>query len=212
LSFCVLWPERLIEIEIEEDVVTEAMRRAAGTLGLFHALDRRQAYARLAGTYDHRRDADMEAIERAGGQEGGYRMRSPFDEQAPQPPLGERIHESMHVNAALLEWQREGFNPRRARHIATLHRDAGDAIVPQHARVGPQAAIGVDNHTHRAGPLDMACGQLWIVYRHGTNAHDNGIGQRPQTVQMGDRLGAPDGPGMSGGRGDTPIKGLPELA
>ena len=101
--------------------------------------------------------------------------------------------------------------PARALAAAGLDDEATGAVGAQHLRVVGQAPARVDDDAGRARTVDQTHGEARIVAERGAHAHDDGVGERPAAVQVLEAVGAGDGGGVAGKRGDAAVERLADL-
>jgi hypothetical protein len=210
---CATWRKASSEIQIEEHVLRDPVAPAGRPHRLAHLGDGRQAQAGEAGPDQHRRDAEMQPVQHAGREKGRDGMAATLDQQ-PSQATGRQGRDQVSRRDPTIRrgGQAEGGHPGRPLHGRRLDGDAVGSVIGQHSGTRRQPPLRVDHDTDRIAALRLAHRQPRIIHEHRADSHYHCIGQRPQPVEMSDRLAATDGSGMSGRGRNPPVQRLPELA
>lgn len=199
-------------LAVEQYVPSQPMDDGARPQRVLQRIDRRQADADRPRSDDDRRNRKMQPVDRAGRQETGYGPGSAFDQQTSKPARGHRLDDFQRVDLTIAACDRDRRNPGRARPVVTLDDNNRTSILGQDSRIQGQASVRVDDNARWIVAGHFADGQPRVVGENRTDADDDRVDQRPQPMQMQDRLGAIDITGAAGSGRDPPVKGLPELA
>lgn len=154
----------------------------------------------------------MQAVDRPGGQETGHRPCPAFDQQAPEPVRGQRLDDFHRVGLTVAAGDGDRRDPGRTWQIAGLDDKDRASVLSQDARIRRQPPVRVDDDAGRMVAGHLSHGQQRVVGDDRTDADDHRVDQRPQPVQMHDRLGAIDIAGIAGRGGDLPVERLSQLA
>jgi len=185
-------------------------RRTQRLVAARHRLERDAA---APGAEDDRRDHDVQPVEAAGREERRHRVRAALDHDAAEAALGERRQDRGRRDRAIGRRQAYALDPARQRGPRALRRDrqAADAVVGEHARIGVHPAARIDHGARRRWPADVPHGELRIIGQRGADPDHDHVDQRAQPMQMGESGGPVDVVGMTGLGGDAAVERLAEL-
>ena len=144
----------------------------------------------------------MEPVEAVRLEKARDRAGAAFDEDAPQPARREARKDGARRDAAVLDGQGDGFDPRRSGGALPGDDEALDAVIAKRAGAGRQPAVGIDDDADRMRPADPPHREQGIVGNRRSDADDDGIDDGAQPVEMVEPVAAVDVVRMPGhGRG-----------
>lgn len=201
------------QIDVEKRVVSTGEGTHPGTQRALQRRDRSHLKARAARADQKRRHQKMQIVERSRLHELGDGDATPFDQYASvTAAVKQRDHRHRVELAGVIQrqfvtddvafWQREAGAGEVQR---------GRRRVLEQGKMATHPPTRVEHDPRRVSTAHVAHRELRIIGAGGAGAHHDGICQRPQTMQMDQRLETVDVVGVTAFGGDAAIEALAEL-
>ncbi len=221
-ALCLLWRHRassavepVAHDNVEKRVVTTVETSRHGASGQVEGIDGGQAYAGFSRTDQQGGNQQMQPIEYVGIEESRDRSGTALDQNPPVAMPGELRQQPDWRDVAGRVGDDDTGDVRTERVIdrcpGTHQMQGGRGSVLEHLPVGRNAAIGIEYDTCGVSSFDVTYRQARVVGDDRTGAHQHGIDQRAQPMQVNTPSGTVDVVRMPGDGGDTSIEALPEL-
>ncbi|MCB8887720.1 flippase-like domain-containing protein [Halomonas malpeensis] len=201
------------QIDVEKRVVSTAKGTHPWTQCALQRRDRRHLKARAARADQKRRHQKVQAIERFCLHELGDGDATPFDQYAPVTAASQQgdhrrrvelasVVQRQFVTDSMVFWQREAG-------AGEVQRGRRRAL--EQGKMAAHTPARVEHDPRRVSAAHVAHCELRVIGAGGAGAHHDGICQRPQTMQMDQRLETVDIVGVAAFGGDAAIEALAEL-
>ncbi len=203
------------EVQIEQRIVTAGKSPRLGAQRPLKCIDGWQGKAGSAGADQQRGHQQVQAVQNAGFEKPRHRHAAAFDQYPFQPARGEYFEYRTRLEAARLRRYDNTFDmlchgPRHGRALG-YQMQRRRLVGLENMPLGRHAAERVEHHSDRVASGDEAYAEPGVVGIGGAGAHQHGVDQRSQPVQMGPAVDTVHVMRVAGLGGDTPVQALSEL-